>query len=339
MTVSTGTTPMFSIIILNWNGAKWLAPCLKSIQAQTFSSYEVILADNGSTDDSIETAVAIHRPIMLATFSRNLGYTGANNLASKMARGIWLIFLNNDTKLAPDFLEQLIDTLVHRPGAHVLVPTITDYEGKTGGEYHFTLDILGYPTQLATGDPFWCHGCALTVRRDVFTSLGGFDNDYFIFYEETDFCWRAQITGHDIVGAPKAVVRHFGGGTVGDGSVVNGRIVTSANRRYLSERNRLSNLLKNYNIKMLIGTLAIYTVMTSAAILALAATRQWALVDSYRRAIAWHIHNIHRTRRKRRFVQCLRVRDDRFVLRRMHIGLRELELLVAFGLPTSQSSG
>jgi len=333
MKVSTGTTPMFSIIILNWNGAKWLAPCLKSIQAQTYPSYEVLLADNGSTDESIELAIAIHRPIMLATFSRNLGYTGANNLASKMARGTWLIFLNNDTKLAPDFLDQLVDTLVRQPGAHVLVPTISDYEGETKGEYHFTLDILGYPTQLNTGDPFWGHGCALTVRRDVFTSLGGFDNDYFIFYEEMDFCWRAQITGHEIVGAPNAMVRHFGGGTVGDGSVVNGRIVTSANRRYLSERNRLSNLLKNYNTKMLMGSLAIYIAMTMTAVLALAFTRQWSLVDAYFRAITWHIRNIRRTRRKRQLVQCLRTRDDLFVVRRMYRGIRELELVTTYGIP------
>lgn len=324
---------MFSIIILNWNGAKWLAPCLKSIQAQTYPSYEVLLADNGSTDESIELAIAIHRPIMLATFAHNLGYTGANNLASKMARGTWLIFLNNDTKLAPDFLEQLVDTLIYQPGAHILVPTVSDYDGATKGEYHFTLDILGYPTQLTTRDPFWGHGCALTVRGDVFTSLGGFDNDYFIFYEEMDFCWRAQITGHAIVGAPRAVVRHFGGGTVGDGSIVNGRIVTSANRRYLSERNRLSNLLKNYNTKMLMGSLVIYIAMTMTAILTLAFTRQWSLVDAYFRAITWHIRNIRRTRHKRQLVQSLRTRDDLFVVRRMYRGLRELELVAAYGIP------
>ena len=333
MKVSTGTTPMFSIIILNWNGAKWLAPCLKSIQAQTYPSYEVLLADNGSTDESIELAIASHRPIMLATFSHNLGYTGANNLASKMARGTWLIFLNNDTKLAPDFLEQLVDTLIYQPGAHILVPTVSDYDGATKGEYHFTLDILGYPTQLTTRDPFWGHGCALTVRGDVFTSLGGFDNDYFIFYEEMDFCWRAQITGHTIVGAPKAVVRHFGGGTVGDGSIVNGRIVTSANRRYLSERNRLSTLLKNYNTRMLVGALAIYAVMTTAATLALAATGHWTLVDAYLRALQWHVRHFQQTRRKRRFVQCLRTRDDLYVVKRMYLGLRELELLAHYGLP------
>ena len=337
MTVSPETTPMFSIIILNWNGAKWLAPCLKSIQAQTYSSYEVLLADNGSTDESIEAAVAIHRPIVLATFSRNLGYTGANNLASKMARGKWLIFLNNDTKLATDFLEQLVEALTRRPGAHILVPTIADYEGITTGEYHFTLDILGYPTQLAMGEPFWGHGCALTVRRDVFTSLGGFDYDYFIFFEETDFCWRAQISGHDVVGVPDAVVRHFGGGTVGDGSVVNGRIVTSENRRYLSERNRLSNLLKNYDIKMLIIVLVIYAIMTTCAIIALATVRQWGLVDAYIRALVWHSRNFQHTRRKRRFVQSMRTRDDFFVIHRMYRGLRELELLASYGLPRSRA--
>lgn len=96
---------MFSIIILNWNGAKWLAPCLKSILEQTFGNYEIILADNGSTDKSVCVALDVTRTVRLATFSRNLGYTGANNLASKMARGNWLIFLNNDTKLEPDFLQ------------------------------------------------------------------------------------------------------------------------------------------------------------------------------------------------------------------------------------------
>jgi GT2 family glycosyltransferase len=217
--------------------------------------------------------------------------------------------------------------------AHVLLPAISDYEGETTAEYHFSLDILGYPTQTATGDPFWGHGCALTVRRDVFTSLGGSDDDYFIFYEETDFCWRAQITAHVIFGVREAVVLHFAGGTVGDGSVVNGRIVTSANRRCLSERNGLSDLLKNYNIKMLIESLAIYTVKTMTAILALAVTRQWSLVKAYVRPMIWHIRNIQRTRRKRKLVQCLRTRDDLFVVRRMYRSLRELELVAAYGIP------
>lgn len=333
MKVSTGTTPVFSIIILNWNGAKWLAPCLKSVLEQTFGNYEIILADNGSTDKSVRVALDVTRTVRLATFSRNLGYTGANNLAAKMARGTWLIFLNNDTRLSPDFLELLHESASRNPSAHLLVPTIKDYEGGTAGEFRFGLDILGYPVQLASGEPFWGHGCALTVRRDVFISLGGFDDDYFIFYEEADFCWRAQVTGHNVVGAPEAIVHHFGGGTVGDGSVSNGRIVTSANRRYLSERNRLSTLLKNYNTRMLVGSLAIYAVMTTAATLALAATGQWTLVDAYLRALQWHVRHFQQTRRKRRFVQCLRTRDDLYVVKRMYLGLRELELLAHYGLP------
>lgn len=333
MKVPDGTTPMFSIVILNWNGAKWLAPCLKSVLEQTFGNYEIILADNGSTDNSVRVALDVTRTVRLATFSRNLGYTGANNLAAKMARGTWLIFLNNDTKLAPDFLELLARSAARRPDAHLLVPTIADYDGSRDGEYRFGLDILGYPVQLASGEPFWGHGCALTVRRDVFASLGGFDDDYFFFYEEADFCWRAQVTGHNVVGAPDAIVHHFGGGTVGDGSVADGRIVTSANRRYLSERNRLSTLLKNYNTRMLVGALTMYAVMTSAAVIAFAITRQWALVDAYVRAVHWHVRNIKRTRRKRRFVQCLRVRDDLYVVRRMYRGMRELEMLYRYGLP------
>jgi GT2 family glycosyltransferase len=301
---------------------------------QTFASYEIILADNGSTDTSLEVALGVTRNIRVASFSRNLGYTGANNLAAKMARGAWLIFLNNDTKLAPDFLETLNRAALRRPDAHILVPTVASYDASHDGEiFRFGLDILGYPVQLATGEPFWGHGCALTVRRDAFISLGGFDDDYFIFYEEADFCWRAQITGHNVVGVPEAVVHHFGGGTVGNVTISNGRIATSANRRYLSERNRLSTLLKNYNTRMLVGTLVIYAMMTTAATLVLAATGQWTLVNAYVRALQWHLRHIQTTRRKRRFVQCLRTRDDLYVVKRMYRGLRELELFAHYGLP------
>ena len=330
---TTRTSPFFSIIILNWNGERWLQQCLHSVIQQTFASYEIILADNSSTDTSLEVALGVTRNIRVASFSRNLGYTGANNLAARMATGTWLIFLNNDTRLSPDFLKLLHQSTIDNSGAHLLVPTIKDYEGATAGEFRFGLDILGYPVQMATGEPFWGHGCALTVRRDVFISLGGFDDDYFIFYEEADFCWRAQITGHTVVGVPEAVVHHFGGGTVGDGSVSNGRIVTSANRRYLSERNRLSTLLKNYNTRMLVGALVIYSVMTTAATLVLAATGQWTLVNAYLRALQWHVRHFQQTRRKRRFVQCLRTRDDLYVVKRMYLGLRELELLAHYGLP------
>ena len=337
MLASESSTPFFSIIVLNWNGERWLQPCLQSILQQTFTSYEIILADNGSTDASVEIALGVTRNVRFATFSRNLGYTGANNLASKISRGTWLIFLNNDTKLSRNFLENLNRAVQRQTNAHILVPTIASYDTSSDGEYRFGFDILGYPVPLASGEPFWGQGCALTVRRDIFISLGGFDDDYFIFYEEADFCWRAQITGHTVIGVPEAIVHHFGGGTVTNGSVVNGRIVTSANRRYLSERNRLSTLLKNYNTKMLVGALAVYAVMTTAAMVALTATGQWTLVDAYLRAFHWHVRHFQQTRRKRRFVQCLRTRDDLYVVKRMYFGLRELEILVRYGLPKTST--
>lgn len=328
--------PVFSIIVLNWNGDKWLSSCFRSIQLQTYLSYEVILADNNSIDRSIYTALSHSLPIQIAAFSKNIGYTGANNLASHIARGTWLIFLNNDTQLAPDFLEQLARVATNKQSAHIMVPTIKDYEGSTPGEYHFALDILGYPSQRVARDPFWGHGCALTVRRDVFVSLGGFDDDYFIFFEESDFCWRAQITGHDIVGAPDAVVQHFGGGTVGDGTIVAGRIVTSAQRRYLSERNRLSNLLKNYGAFMLCIVIPLYFFMIFFAVILLSFSRQWPLVRAYVQAIEWHIKNIRRTLRKRAQVQRLRIRNDLFFLSSMYLGLREFELLLQFGIPSAR---
>ena len=326
--------PFFSI--LNWNGEQWLSNCFRSIQLQTFSSFEIILADNNSTDTSISTALSHDLPTHIAAFSRNLGYTGANNLASYMARGDWLIFLNNDTQLAPDFLEQLARAAFTRVSAHIMVPTIKDYDGTTPGEHYFALDILGYPSQRVARDPFWGHGCALTVRRDVFFSLGGFDDDYFIFFEESDFCWRAQITGHDIVGAPDAVVHHFGGGTVGDGTVVAGRIVTSAQRRYLSERNRFSNLLKNYGAFMLCIVVPLYVFMTCSAIILLSVSRQWPLVRAYLQAFQWHKNNIRRTLHKRAQVQRLRIHNDLFFVRRMYLGVREFELLLQFGIPSAR---
>lgn len=217
-----------------------------------------------------------------------------------------------------------------------MVPTIKDYDGTTSGEHYFALDILGYPAQRVARDPFWGHGCALTVRRDVFVSLGGFDDDYLFCYEESDFCWRAQITGHNIVGVPNAIVQHFGGGTFGAGTVVDGRIVTSAQRRYLGERNRISSLLKNYGTIMLCLVIPLHVLMTCAAVVMLICTHQWLLVSAYMHAFTWHVRNFRKTLRKRRYIQKLRIRNDFFVINRMYFGLREVELLFQFGIPSTR---
>ena len=330
--------PFFSIVLLNFNGYQWIPPCISSILAQTFTSFEIILVDNGSdiSDSSIHDAINLCKSINCATFTRNMGFAGANNFGSLFAQGTWIIFLSNDTKLDTDFLHNVHETIQSIPGSHVIVPTVTNYQNTDLGEYYFTLDILGYPTSRHGYTPFWGHGCAFTVRRDVFTSLGGFDSDYEFFFEETDFCWRAQITGHNIVGSPRARVQHFGGGTLGDGSVTNGRIVTSPRRRYLGERNRLSNLLKNYGTPALSIILVLYAFLVCCAMVALAFSRRWALLQAYVQALIWHRDHLHRTLRKRRFVQSLRSRSDFYVLKRMRFTVSELELFMRFGLPSSR---
>jgi GT2 family glycosyltransferase len=154
---------------------------------------------------------------------------------------------------------------------------------------------------------FGC-GAFLAVSKDVWSELGGFDDDYFIYFEDCDLCWRGRLRGYRVIYSPPSKVQHLYGGTISPGSDF---------RYYLRERNRLSTMVKNYSFKTLLLILPRYTGLKAAEVVAMTSVGKSRVVTALARAIMWNIRHFPRTYTKRLEIQKKRVIDDNEILSKM----------------------
>jgi GT2 family glycosyltransferase len=338
--------PLVSVIVLNYNGARWLERCLNSLRAQTiFDQVEVILADNVSSDGSERLGKQIVEGWPRGVFiqhSANLGYCEGNNRAAEAANGQYLLFLNNDTWLEPPCLEQLLAE-VQRTGAGAAAPLILNYDDdsfQSLGAFGFDLFGLAstraYATQ--TREVLMPEGCAYLIQRELFQALGRFDPEFFMFADEFDLSWRVWLSGHQAVTVPSAKLHHRGAAQVnpaGGGAAVEFR--TSDTKRFYANRNSLLVLLKNaHNLLWLLVPLQL-GLLVLEALAGLALVRRWsfvrraywgALVDCWR--LRGHILN------ERRRIRQFRRRGDLWMIRFLRCRLNrwdEIQRLRRFGVP------
>lgn len=219
------TPPQLSVIVLNYNGKRHNSRCLRSLLPQA-ASCEVIFADNASTDGSFEAAREefASAPIVWVQNGANLGYAGGNNAAARHATGTYLLFLNNDTEVAPGTIAELLQYLAAYPdiagGQCALIHDADRAHLQTAG---VDVDIFGFCYDRSAGRPpesvtavepiFTANGAALVVSAKWFARVGGFDESYFLLFEETDLCWRICLAGGSMRYFPRAWVYHVGSGT------------------------------------------------------------------------------------------------------------------------------
>lgn len=217
-----------SVIIVNWNGARFIERCLTALMAQTVKPHEIILVDNASTDDSV--AIVRRFPdVRLIESSRNEGFARGNNLAIANVEGDseWIVLLNPDAFADPRCLEELLAAAVRNPGFDVfgskLVnardPTLLDGEGDA---YHASGRVWrtghGKPMRLGTEpehEIFSPCAAAAMYRRNSLAQVGGFDEDYFCYVEDVDLGFRLRLAGCRSLYVPQSVVHHVGSGTTG----------------------------------------------------------------------------------------------------------------------------
>jgi GT2 family glycosyltransferase len=316
---------LVSVIVLNYNGARWLERCLNSLRAQTiFDHLEVILADNASSDGSDQLGRRIVEAWPTGVFiqhGQNLGYCEGNNRAAEAARGQFLFVLNNDTWLEPRCLEQLLAE-VQRTGAGAAAPLILNYEDDSFQSLGaFGFDLFGLPSTRAfaaeTREVLMPEGCAYLVRRELFKELGRFDAEFFMFADELDLSWRVWISGHQAVGVPSAKLHHRGAAQVnpaGGGAAVEFR--TSDTKRFYANRNSLLVLLKNARFLLLLLVPLQLGLLLLETIAALVLVRRWSFV---RRAYWDAVADCWRLRRQilaeRRRIRQFRRRGDLWMLR------------------------
>lgn len=322
-----------SIIVLNWNGKKWLKECFSSIYKQDFRNFEVILADNNSSDDSVKYTKKNWPKVKILKLSKNFGYTGANNRAVKIARGEFLLFLNNDTKIKENFLEELYSRAQKRK-ASLLAPRMLNYDGQEifpEEKKYLGLDKYGYP--LPSSDPFYVDGAALFIKKALFKELDGFDDDYFIFQEDVDLCWRAQLLRYKIIPVDSAIVFHSCGGTVLGSKKNKGRHKTSNFRRYLTEKNSLSNLIKNYEWHNILISVPIFLLLGWGEAFLYFLTGQFSSSTTILKAHFWNLVNIKKTFVKRKKIQITRKINDKQIMKHMSEGSGKWEVFKKISIP------
>ncbi len=227
---SKNSLPLLSIIIPHYNGAHHLPPCFSALRGQTYPHLEIILVDNGSTDESVAVTRRNFPEVEIIELGRNLGLTGAINRGIARASGEVIVPLNNDTEAAPGWAEALVDALQAHPEAGIVASKMLLFDRRdtlhSAGD-GFGLD--GIPLNRGVWqkdegqfdrDTYIFGGCggAVAYRREMLAEIGLFDEDLFMYLEDVDLNWRAQLAGYRAVFAPQAVVYHrlsaTGGGVI-----------------------------------------------------------------------------------------------------------------------------
>ena len=238
-----------SVVIVNWNGQRYLERCLSAVLAQTCLSFEVVLVDNASTDDSVELVARRFPEVQIIQNEKNLGFAAGNNIGIRATSGEVVATLNNDTQADPRWLEELVAAMqgremvgmaaskmlfAHRPEVINSTGICLDSAGiawdRRGGE----LDAMDESSPTEVFGP--CAGAAL-YRRAMLDRVGLFDEDFFCYLEDVDLAWRARLMGWRCLYIPTARVYHVHSGTGQEGSPF---------KNYLLGRNKVWTIVKNY---------------------------------------------------------------------------------------------
>ena len=242
------------IVILNWNGAGHLRRFLPSVLASVPEGVGVVVADNGSTDDSLAALAAGFPSVTVLRMDRNYGFAGGYNRALEHIEADYYLLLNSDVETPEGWLAPILDCLDRNPDVAVAAPKLISCADRTEFEYAGAaggfIDYLGYPfcrgrilqcVERDEGqyddarDVFWASGAAFCCRAEVFRAMGGFDEDFFAHMEEIDLCWRMQLAGYRVRVVPQSRVYHLGGGTL---------TTDSPTKVFYNHRNNLAMLYK-----------------------------------------------------------------------------------------------
>jgi GT2 family glycosyltransferase len=255
-----------AVVILNWNGKKFLERFLPSLLANSSKDAEVIVADNASTDDSVNFLITNHPEIRIIRHDNNYGFAKGYNLALAQVESDYYILLNSDIEVTPDWIQPVIDLMESDASIAACQPKIRSYAEPQKFEYAGAaggfIDKYGYPFCRGrmflsieeddgqyndTIEIFWATGACMFVRASLFHEFGGLDEDFFAHMEEIDFCWRLKNEGYKIMYCPSSVVYHIGGGTLPK---------ASWRKTYLNFRNNCILLYKNLPDNLLIEVFA-----------------------------------------------------------------------------------
>ncbi|WP_020533004.1 glycosyltransferase family 2 protein [Flexithrix dorotheae] len=243
--------PQVSIITVNYNQTQVTCEFLDSLEKNSFKNYEVIVIDNASIENPTSTILLKYPWVKVVTSEENLGFAGGNNLGIKIAKGEYLLFVNNDTEITENFFEPLIHQLQSNPDVGIVSPKIKyfshpeiiQYAGfskinsitgrnRTIGKKQKDLGQFNEPTNT-----HYAHGAAMMVSKKVIDKVGGMPEAFFLYYEEMDWCEKIKRAGFKIMYEPKSLIFHKESISVGNKNPL---------KTYYQTRNRILFMIRNF---------------------------------------------------------------------------------------------
>jgi len=306
---------LISIIIVSWNGKKWLKKCFDSLSKQTYKNFEIIFVDNGSIDDSIKFVKKNYPKTTIIQSKINLGFAGGNNLGFKHAKGEYVLLLNNDISATKDYLKNLVEAFEKIPklgsvqSKMILMnePDKLDVCGTYWTDssflYHYGVGKNQSEKKYNRVMPFFSNkGASMMVKRGVIDKVGFLDNDFWSYYEETDLCNRIWLSGYECWYYPKAIIHHAVGGTA----------ITFSNSfiQFHNFKNKLMSFLKNFELTTLVKILPIYFIFNFLLSIFWIFQGKMRHFLALYQAIWWNLNHFNKTLKKRSEIQLLRKKAD-----------------------------
>jgi GT2 family glycosyltransferase len=299
-------TPLITLIIINYNGRRFLPELFQGLEDQVLDDFQVILVDNDSSDESLSFVREASPETRILPLGYNAGFARAANLGVQKSESPYIGFLNTDLKIAPQWLEELFLVIKEDVSTGAVAPKMLLYDRPSilngvGG----CMNLLGYTWdrgmfeedegQFDEIEPvIFAPAAAALFSRKHFLEVGGFDERFFMYHEDVDLGWRLWLLGSQILTAPRAVVHHhFGGSTKENKGLIW--------REVLGERNNICSLIKNYETGTLISVLARLLLLKQPF------PRKMAQLKSF----LWNLQMLPETVKFRRFVQKRRVKSDK----------------------------
>lgn len=318
------TSPLVSLIIVNWNGGEVFNNCIKSLVKVNYPNWELLVVDNGSNDGSENLFKNFNLPtekITLIKNQRNLGFAMANNQGVKRARGDFILLLNNDTKVVPNLLTVLVNRASRDHTLGVIQPKIELMDKKgyldNAGSFFTRIGFLQHWGFLQKDSSFFnkerlifsAKGACMFIRSSLIKKIGLFDSDFISYFEESDFCWRVWLSGYKVLFYPKTKIYHKVGFTI--------RRLNVTKLNYHYYKNRICSLIKNLEFSNLLIVLSFHLAISLGIALAFLLKLQISNSLIIFKSFVWNIKHLPATFKKRRLIQQKRVVYDKQIFKNL----------------------
>lgn len=306
-------SPLASVILVNFNGKRFLNNCLKSIFNNSYSNFEVVVVDNKSSDDSLETLdkKILNDPrLKIIKSSVNTGPTGGLNLGAKNAKGKYIAILGYDTEVDKDWLKNYVEFMEKNSDVGIAQGKIMrldkkdtfSYAGDFLGPFGFLIERAREAIDKGQFDSvvdiFGINSASMIIPKGLFNKIGGFDEDFFMYLEETDLCFRTHLYGKRVVFFPGSTIYHNYSITTKEKKYFQADM-----RNYYGCRNYILTLEKNLGLKNLVKIMPFHFLAWAAIALMLLFKANFGQSYIIFKAILWHLFNIPTIIKKRSNVQ------------------------------------